>query len=379
MTRIPILQTCFSRSWGGLEIQALEVTDALRKRGWPVILACPGDSRLAAEAAARGIRVARFAVTGYIHPLLVLRLARLLRGEEIGIIHCQLSKDLSTVVPAVDLARTRARIILSKRVGSYLMKKDPLHRYTYSRVDRVLAVSEVIRRNVLETTPASADRVATLHDAIDTTEFSPARGDRDAVRAEFGYAPGDLVIGFAGRFSPGKGHEEFLHAAAMVSPDIPAARFLIAGEPSAGEAAYADTIVRLAETLGLRSAVTFAGFRRDVPRILSAFDIFAFPSHAESFGVVLIEAMAMERPVIASECDGILDIIVDGVSGLFIPPGNAEALGAAIRLLAADPGLRARLGRGARQRVLACFDRERQMDALEEIYCGGCRNDAAGG
>jgi glycosyltransferase involved in cell wall biosynthesis len=368
MPTLPILQTCFSRSWGGLEIQALEVTDALRRRGHQVILACPDGSRLSDEAAARGIRLELFPVTGYLHPLLMMRLARFLRREGIRLVHSHLSKDLSFVVPAADLAGTHPAIFLSKRVGSYIMKKDPLHRYTYSRVDRVLAVSEVIHRNVLATTPVPPERVLTLHDAIDTTEYSPGQGTREITRAEFGFDAKDVVVGCIGRFSPGKGHEELLHAASALFTVVPPIRFLVVGEASAGEEAYAATIVRLAERLGVGSRVTFAGFRRDVVRILSSIDIFAFPSHAEAFGVVLIEAMAMERPVVASQCDGILDIVVDGNSGIFISPGNAGELAEAIRRLANDAELRSRIGRAGRERVLELFDRQRQMEKLEGMY-----------
>ena len=365
-----ILQTCFSRSWGGLEIQALEVSANLSQRGHRVSLLCCRESRLADEARARQLDVCAFDVTGYLHPLILWRLSRLIAGEKPEIIHCQHSRDLATVVPAADLAGGHAKILLSKRVGSYLSKRDVLHRYTYSRLSRVLAISEVIHRNVLETTPMGADRVVTLHDAIDTELFSPKQAHPGKVRAEFGYTEEHLLVGFVGRFSPGKGHEEFLEAASLVAVERPEARFLIVGEASAGEEAYESEIRRRAGALGLDRLVTFAGFRTDIPDVMAAFDIFAFPSHAESFGVALIEAMAMERPVVSTNCDGVLDIVTEGETGLFVHPGSAQELARAIGRLAGDPSLRVRLGRAGRARVLALFDRRAQMEALERIYRG---------
>ncbi|HTY58225.1 MAG TPA: glycosyltransferase family 4 protein [Bacteroidota bacterium] len=370
MTPIPVLQTCFSRSWGGLEIQALEVTSRLGKRGYPVTLACCTGSRLASEAKAAGLRVIEFDVSGYFHPRALWSLSRYIGSASPKIIHCQHSKDLSIVVPAADISGSRPRILLSKRVGSYVSKRDLFHRYTYSRVALVLAISEVIHRNVIATTPMPPERVVTLHDAIDADEYSPAKGNRARVRGEFGYAGENIVIGFVGRFSPGKGHEELLQAAAEILPARPDVRFLVAGEASAGEESYEREIRHMCTSLGLDGAVRFAGFRRDVPEVMSSFDILAFPSHAESFGVVLIEAMAMELPVVSTNCDGVVDIVVEGETGLYVHPRASRELAAALLQLIDDPTMRRRFGVAGRRRVLELFDRRQQIDRLEKIYAG---------
>jgi glycosyltransferase involved in cell wall biosynthesis len=368
MQRIPVLQTCFSRSWGGLEIQALEVTDQLRKRGWPVALACPPGSRLAAESGRRGLRVFPFDVKGYVHPVLAFRLAATIRQQGFRIVHAQLSKDLATVVPATDMAATHPAVLLSKRVGSYLSKRDVMHRYTFSRVKRVLAISEVIRKNVIDTSPIDPSRVVTLHDAIDTEKFSPMVGRGEAVRKEFGLDDRHVVIGSVGRFSPGKGHEELLEAAARICPLRPDVRFFVVGEASRGEESYADGIRRQARDLGLEGAVIFAGFREDIPDVMSAFDLFAFPSHAEAFGVVLIEAMAMGKAVVSTNCDGVVDIVLDGKTGIMVPRRDGVRLSEGLLALVDDPHRRAAMGDAGRRRVETLFDRRRQMDLLESIY-----------
>jgi glycosyltransferase involved in cell wall biosynthesis len=365
---VPILQTCFSRSWGGLEIQALEITAQLGKRGYPVTLACCSESRLASEAKSRSVNVVEFAVSGYFNPAAVWNFSRYIRSESVRIIHSQHSRDLSVVVPASDLSGTSPKILLSKRVGSYVSKRDPFHRYTYSRVARVLAISEVIHRNVLETTPMAPGRVVTLHDAIDAEEYSPARGNRSRVRSGFGYTDENIVVGFVGRFSPGKGHEELLHAAAGVVRVRPLVRFLVVGEASAGEEGYEREIRRLCTSLEIDGVVTFAGFRRDIPDVMASFDLLAFPSHAESFGVVLIEAMAVELAVVSTNCDGVLDIVVEGETGLYIHPRRPEELKAALLRLIDDPDLRRRFGLAGRRRVLELFDRRNQIDRLVRIY-----------
>lgn len=363
-----ILQTCFSHSWGGLELQALEMSTRLHTRGHVVWMACCGGSRLESEARDAGIPTFPLDIRGYFHPRYAWRLGRFIKEKGFDIIHCQQSKDIASVVPAMNFSRQRIPLVLSKRVGSYLIKKDIFHRYTHAHIDRVLAVSEVIRKNVIDTTPVPAERVTTLHDGIDIGMFSLQRADRLKVRSEFGYEPQQIVIGFVGRFSPGKGHEEFLEAGSILRKVYPDVRFSVVGEASHGEERYEQKIRTLCSVLGLDGEVTFTGFRRDIPDVMAAFDIFVFPSHAESFGVVLIEAMAMERPVVSTNCDGVLDIVVDETTGLYVDPRNAKQLAAAIGRLIRHPQLRESMGKAGRRRVEELFDQKLQMDRVEEIY-----------
>jgi glycosyltransferase involved in cell wall biosynthesis len=363
-----ILRSCFSRSWGGLELSTVTTTDLLHRRGHRVWLACPPASRLAEECASRGIPVLPLDVRGYAHPVLAARLSRFLRRNSIEILHSELSRDLATLVAAIRFSGRKIPLLLTKQMGSYIMKRDPLHRLTYAHVDRVLAISNVLRKNVLETTPMVPDRVVVLHHAVDTEEFSPARGDRLRIRREFGIDDTETLVGFVGRFSPGKGHEDLLEALHLLKSGFPRLRCLIVGEASLGEKGYEQEIRSMATRLDLDTVVGFAGFRRDVPAIMSAFDVFAFPSHAEAFGIVLIEAMAMERPVVSTNCDGVLDIVVDGTTGVSVPPRSPKEFAAGLARLLLDSSLRERMGRAGRQRVMHMFNQSTRIERLEEIY-----------
>jgi glycosyltransferase involved in cell wall biosynthesis len=101
---------------------------------------------------------------------------------------------------------------------------------------------------------------------------------------------------------------------------------------------------------------------------MASFDILAFPSHAESFGVVLIEAMAMGKPVVSTNCDGVLDIVLDGTTGITVPPKDPPALAHGLEQLIAHADLRRRMGAAGRVRVLEHFDRNVQLSKLEKIY-----------
>jgi len=266
------------------------------------------------------------------------------------------------------LSRKPIPIILSKRVGSFIDKKDAFHKFTYAHVSRVLAISSVIHKNVIDTTPVRPDRVITLYDSVDTELFSPERVNRRQARQQFGYDESLIVVGFVGRFSPGKGHEELLEAAGTIRKKRENVRFLVIGEASYGEPEYERRIHSMAHSMGLDDVMTFAGFRKDMPEAMAAFDVLAFPSHAESFGVALIEAMAMERAVVSTDCDGVLDIVVDGQTGLYIHPRNSLELGNALLRLIDDEGLRTAMGKAGRKRVLELFDQNRQIERLEQVY-----------
>jgi len=368
MRSLNILQTCFSRSWGGLEMQALDVAQQLRKRSHNVWLAAPPASHLEEEARSAGIETFAPDVAGYFHPSAIFQVARFLREHRIDLIHSHYSKDLATLSPAVRLLRSHVPLILSKRMGSAISKKDLLHRFAYARVDRVLAISSVIRQNVIDTTPMQPERVILLHDAVDTVRFSPASADRICSRRALGLDSQELVVGCVGRFSQGKGHEELLQAARILADRGNRFRLLIVGKASYGEKEYEEKIRAMSRQLALEKVVVFIGFQRDVPGVLSALDVFAFPSHAEAFGVALIEAMAMERAVVATNSDGVLDIVVDRESGLTVNPRNPGELAAAIESLLGDERMRLTLGAAGRRRVLEMFDQQKQIDRLEGIY-----------
>jgi glycosyltransferase involved in cell wall biosynthesis len=363
-----LLQTCFSRSWGGLELYCLDLCRLLRDKGYLVWLACPAGSRIQEEARQQGLQTIPLSVSGYFHPILLGRLARFIRARRLSLIHCHQSKDLATVIPSMVLSRCRLPVILTKSVGSYIMKRDPLHRFTYSHVSRVLAISSVIHDNVVSTTPVPPERIQTLHFPVDTRRFDPNRVDAQTVRREYHLDEKIRVVGFVGRFSPGKGHEELLAAAAILKQRYSNVRYLVVGEASYGEESYEREIKALARRSGVEDIIIFTGFRTDIPEIMAAMDLFVFPSHAEAFGMVLIEAMAMRKPIVSTNCDGVLDIVVDGVTGLYIAPGKEEQLAGAIGRLLDDPSLRQEMGNAGRQRAVQLFDRQTHLAQIEQIY-----------
>ena len=362
-----VLQTCLSLSWGGLEMYTLHTAKLLIGAGHQTEILTYNGSRLAAEALKEGI-VCRTVSRKPVNLPGIYKMASLFKNNNYDIIHAEASKDLWYVVPALRLALCRAPLLLTKHVGSGISKKDIFHRMLYSRVNMALAISGVIKRNLAETTPLPVEKIELLHDSIDTFRFDPAKTDKNMVRNEFGIKEEELVIGMTGRFSPGKGHEEFLYAAnelAKIHPDI---RFMIVGEASRGEEEYADSIKKMAYDYGLKDKIIFTGFRKDIPEVLAAMDIYLFPSHAEAFGLALVEAMSMERPTVCSNSDGVLDIAVEGVTSFLFNAGSGEDLFNKTGMLVKDFQKRIDFGKEGRKRVLKMFSAEIFTGRLTALY-----------
>jgi glycosyltransferase involved in cell wall biosynthesis len=340
----------------------------LMSRGHEVALLCHPKSRLEQEAKQANLETLPLELRATSYPVALGTLRRFLTRRHIEIINAQLSQDLSGLVPAAIFIPTPPSIILTKRVGSFISKKDEFHRWLYRHVALVISVSEVIRKNVIDTCPIDADRVVTLFDGVDLDRFDPDRVDRMAFRQELGIREGEFVIGMVGRFSPGKGHEEFIDAANMIHSRSPEIKFVVVGEPSRGEDEYGKGICERGKILADKGAMIFTGFRTEIPEVMAALDILAFPSHAEAFGDVLIEAMAMKLPIVSTNCDGVIEIVVDEETGIQVPPRDAPALSSALTRLVQDEQLRRSLGEAGRRRAEKMFDLKQRTDTLEGLY-----------
>lgn len=205
-------------------------------------------------------------------------------------------------------------------------------------------------------------------------------------REEFGVTPDAPTIGMVAYMYPSnipkyrdigmKGHEVFIDAASVLKDKYPAARFFVVGDDLWGIGAYRRQLEERATRLGLGDRMHFTGNRTDIPSVMAAMDVLVNPSLSESASYTMIEALLMERGVVATNVGGLPDTIQDGESGLLVPPRDHMALADAISYLIENPSERARMGKLGRQRVLARFDIQNTVDSLEAIYADVLRRVA---
>jgi glycosyltransferase involved in cell wall biosynthesis len=206
-----------------------------------------------------------------------------------------------------------------------------------------------------------------IHPGVRADEIASRRGSGIALRLSLGWDENKVVV-IVGRLQPWKGHETFLRAAALLHHEFPKARFAIVGGAVLGwEGDYPRELERLADRLGLREAVVFTGHQDDVYPWFDSADVVVHASFGEPFGRVLVEAMALGKPLVAASGSGPSEIVEPGISGLLVPPGDAKALADAVRRILVDNSLAARLAEGGRHRA-PHFSEEHSAAQLARLF-----------
>ncbi len=232
-----------------------------------------------------------------------------------------------------------------------------------------IAVSESTAAFLIRARQMPAERVKVVYLGVPLEEFSRPRSDEEiaAARAEIGVEPGDFAIGTVTRLHDSKGNSYLVDAARLVLHERPHARFFLVGEGPLREPLEAQ-----ARALGLGDRFVFHGFARDVARVVSAFDLSVFPSLWEGTPLTLFEALAMGKAIVATDADGLVDVLTDERDARIVPRRDAAALARAIVRMMDAPDDRTRLGAAAcvtsRQYDIAAFVRkmERLYDLLHE-------------
>jgi glycosyltransferase involved in cell wall biosynthesis len=207
-----------------------------------------------------------------------------------------------------------------------------LERHMAASTDAMIAVSDAVRRHVAEQLHINATTIDVIPNGVDAERF--ANGDRIAARQALGLEQHHVVFGLIGRICEQKGQDIFTAAAIALAQDIPEARFLIIGD------AENETLsARLRQNIkdaGLLDVIRFTGHQSDMADIYAALDVVVAPSRWEGFGLMLVEAMAAGRPIIATEVGAIPEVIGNSGAALLIPPDDAPSLAAAMRNLTRD-------------------------------------------
>ena len=352
---LKILISCGSYSWGGLEMISLETAQKLREAGNNIKIICSAGSRLADESRKSGFETIEIFSKDIKIFSSILKLKKYLKISNADVIHTNHSHDLWVLTPALRLSGSKAKLFLTKHMASGVKKTDIVHSYLYNRLNGIFAISNFISESVLKTCPVPNEKVHLLPVGIDMKKFSKENFSKDDIKAEMQIPGGKLIIGIMGRMTPGKGHEEFLEAAKKINETHKdKVFFLVVGSASYGEEEYGSKIKNYSRELNIEN-ILFTGYTDDAPKMLAAMDILAFPSHDESFGRVLLEAMAMEIPQAASGNSGVLDIAVDNETGILFEPKNSALLAKALMRLIESEELRTKMGKASKKRAEEVF------------------------
>jgi glycosyltransferase involved in cell wall biosynthesis len=238
-----------------------------------------------------------------------------------------------------------------------------VRRYELDKVDLVLPMSSQIRQS-LEKGGVLPERLKVLHSGVDLGAV-PDHEDGREIRRRFDIPVDALVLGTVANLFARKGYDVMLRALPEIVATFPQVHYLIVGT---GDVDYETRLRTMVRDLELESRVHFAGFQESVYPCLAAMDLYVHPALMEGFGIAVLEAMAMRKPVVATTAGGLPEVAQDGDTGILVPPGDPDALARAVLLLLQDPTRCRKLGEAGRDRVAALFTADAMIDNLAAGY-----------
>ena len=300
-------------------------------------------------------------------PYFFMNFLRLMKKGKFDILHFHLFGANLCAKPLALAAGHRAIIVhdqcndASRDLSPLLLAADALANRGASRV---IAVSESVRRYLLDREDLDDAKVEMVPNGIDAEVFVPAGGEvRQAAKASFGLPGGSFVIGGVGRLVPQKNFPLFLEVAALLIPRFPEVMFVIAGSGPLESA-----LRKQAQGLGISEKIRFLGHVSDRARLYQALDVLVMPSDFEGTPMTLLEAMASGLPVVASSVDGIAEVCTHGEDALLVPRRDLGGFVSAVERVITHPELRTHLGRNVRRTILGRYEIRHLVRRVEAIY-----------
>lgn len=268
------------------------------------------------------------------------------------------------------LAGIIAGKLLRAPIVAHLRDFEEVHWITkfYAKmIDHHIAISSAIKKNLIEL-GVGEDRISIVWDAVDLEEFDSNIAYQYLLE-EFNGKKGEKTFGIFGRIIEWKGIREFILSADYVFKEVSNAKAFIVGDSSDGDKDYYHSMITLVRDFGIDDKIVFTGFREDVPALMNMMEVVVHASiQPEPFGMVLIEAMALGKPVVATKAGGPLDIINNGESGFLVNIGDYVGMGKKITMLLKNPALSKEIGNNAKERAMNHFCKEKNANSIEDIY-----------
>ncbi len=365
MSKINLLYIINSLTLGGAEKQVVTLLNHLDKERYHVVVCCiRSGGPLEDEIRDENVEVIYLRMRLRYFFIAIYKLVRLMKKKNIQIVHTHLYTSsfwgrIAAWIAGVPIviATEHGRGLWKK--GRHLMFERIANRYTDMRI----AVSEDVRQIRINREHTHPEKVMTIRNAINPDDFMVSDSVRQGKRKELGIKDDELIVGTVARLDPDKGLHYLLEAAAHVAEAINDARFILVGD---GE--LKQYLENYALKLGIADKVIFTGSRTDIAEFLSIMDVFVNSSIREGIPVSLLEAMAAEKPVVATKVGGIPEVINDESVGILVPSENVMELTGAIIALLNNKALRVRMGLKARERIQSHFSANMQARQIMGIY-----------
>ncbi len=365
-----LLYVATSTGEGGIERSSVEMAAHFRARGCALTYVCQPGSLVASLCHGWGIPMHAQRIRNSGDLLAAWQLAGLIVSKDVDVVHVHSRRDFVPALAAVAMARCRGgcpRLVLHAHLAKPLGLPGRLSGRFFQRgADAVIAVSDAVRRLLLDTHGLPPSFVHRIYNGVDRAIFAPKiAGIRSRMRADWGIPDDALVVGMLGRLNA-KGQDGLLAAAPQLLAQFPSLYFVLVGPD--GRGGDRARLKQIAQGAGLGTRVVLPGTSIDVAAALAAFDVFAHLPAEEAFGLALAEAMAAGLPTVATSAGGCREVVRNGTTGYLVRLGDKAELVSALTHLLGSKSLRVNLGAAGRRVALESFSMERQIDDIKSLY-----------
>lgn len=349
-----------ARTWRGGQSQVKYTVMGMRALGHRAVLVAHPEGELF-KRMSEGLDLIPLAARSEVDLAAAWRLSRLIRQLRPHIVHAHDPHATAMAAMALAIAAPSPRpVLVASRRIEYRIARNSFSRWKYSQVDCFLAISGAVRdRLVADGIPSS--RVRVIHEGVDVERI--AAMPASSVHAVLFLPTHSPVVGNVGALVPQKAQHTLVSAAALVVKQVPDARFVILGE---GE--LRPALEEQIRHLHLERHVFLAGFRPDAIALMKDFDVFALSSMFEGMCTSLVDAMAAERPAVATAVGGVPEVLADGETGFLVPARDHRRMAEQIVRLLKDEPLRRRMGGAGLARARRLFTVERMVQQTAEAY-----------
>jgi glycosyltransferase involved in cell wall biosynthesis len=233
--------------------------------------------------------------------------------------------------------------------------------------DKIITISNATKSSLIDQ-GISSNKITVIHNGISLTEHFDDMPEIDQLRSTLGLQKNSHIVGTVARLCPVKGQREFILAARNICNLYPNTEFLVIGEDYEFEGKYRSNLENLVKELDLEEFVHFLGFRSDVRRLIYCFEIFVLPSWIEGLPVTILEAMAARKPVVATSVGGVPELVLDGETGILVPPRDVPGLSKAIELLLEQPDIGHQMGNKGYEYIHQEFSHEKMWTQVQQLY-----------
>ncbi len=358
-----IAEVCLNSSLGGLELYYFWCCRYFKNTKHELTAITVPQSRLETLLNDENIQPTLVAKTGILGSVrAAYRLARVFEQKKIDVVHVHFAKDLPIVALAKSISRQPVRLVHSRQMEMPAHKKDPYHRWVYSQVDHLLCVTEKLTREVRDRVPLASEKISRLYYGVPKSSVN--LGAQKAFLEKF--PSNKLKVAMFSRLEECKGQWRLLEALRVLKNQGLDFQIYFFGHFMGGDG-YEEKLKALIENYELAASVFWCGFQKNPGELMPCFDLILLPSDQETFGLVLIEAMAAGVAIMGSNTGGVPEIIDNGANGFTFSPNDVEELSEKIKTILTDHQLRKTFIDAGLLKYEKYFRADQHFSRLEEI------------